>query len=249
MSTSQVGPARVGAALLAVRAALLGAVVLAIGVVSHTSADGLLPGPPALLGVLAATTALAATVVRAPSSTPRIVTLVVGGQALVHVALTALAGHRGDPAAPLRVPTPDWRTTLAETGGSGSFRDRMAAADPGALDGGAGAAGLDLGWVGHLVEHAGTVGPAMLLAHTAAAVTVALWLAAGESALWTLVALMAAVVHAVVLRLAGGHVLKTLRRGFVPRVGAHPGVRRSTGRPRSRFHLVPCRRGPPLLAA
>ncbi len=77
------------------RAAVLGPAVLASGVVSHVAADGLLPHPVLLVGMLAACVALAALFLGAPASPARLVLLLVGGQALTHVLLSAGAGHAG----------------------------------------------------------------------------------------------------------------------------------------------------------
>lgn len=87
------GTTRATPVLLWSRAALLAVVVLAVSVIGHVSADGLLPGPLALLTLLVATTAVSARFLTRQASTPRLVALLVGGQVVIHGVLTLLAGH------------------------------------------------------------------------------------------------------------------------------------------------------------
>jgi hypothetical protein len=115
--------------------------------------------------------------------------LLMAGQTFIHGALTALAGHRGDP--PLArfpaaqavhhlpvVPSGDGRRV-------GSLYDQLYANQP--------SVGSQL-TVPAPVQHllADLTGPhaVMALAHLGAAAVVGLWLAVGERALWTVLALM-----------------------------------------------------------
>lgn len=87
------GTTRATPALLWARAALLATVVLTASVVGHVSADGLLPGPLAMAGLLAAATVAAAVFLTHQASPLRLVSLLVAGQAVLHGVLTLLAGH------------------------------------------------------------------------------------------------------------------------------------------------------------
>lgn len=80
-------------ALLWWRAALVALVALVTGAAGHVSAEGLLPSVPALLGLLGAGTILSAAALTRPATTRRLVLLLTGGQALVHLALSVTAGH------------------------------------------------------------------------------------------------------------------------------------------------------------
>ncbi len=107
---------RASGALLWLRAALLATVALGAGTLAHLGADGLLPGPSALLVLLVCCTAAAAPLLRTQASTVRVVLLLVLGQAVVHGALTALAGHRDDLVLPATaaLPMPRWMLHLTE---------------------------------------------------------------------------------------------------------------------------------------
>ncbi|MCL8024985.1 hypothetical protein [Nocardioides bruguierae] len=177
---------QVGPGALWSRAALLGSLVLLLGTVGHTSAAGLLPGPGAMLGLLVATIVLVAPALARPASALRIVVLTVLGQTGVHLALTLTAGHAGDAATtaathgPVAVPggpalpTVDGHRvgTLAEAWSGTADVAHVAPALP----------------VAHLVADMTAHAP-MMLAHTLAAVAVGLWLAVGEKALFTVLAL------------------------------------------------------------
>ncbi len=163
------------------RAFALAAVTMLAGIVGHVSADGLLPGLPVLTGLLLVGVVMSATLLNRPASRRRIVGLLVLGQAAVHLVFTVTAGHVGDRA----VAT----TRHVGTGGLpsvdghrvGSLMDSYHAT-VGTASGVAPAVPI-----GHLVNDLSAHAP-MMAAHLAAAALVGLWLAAGERALWSLVA-------------------------------------------------------------
>lgn len=244
------------------RAVALGPVVLLSGVVSHVTADGLLPGPGVLVVLLAVCTAVSAVLLRTRASALRLVALLVGGQGLTHLLLSAGAGHTGSGA-----------TTTVAAGGSpaagsalhaaadeggrrvGSLSDHFEAATAaggraaevaplGAAPGGLGSS------VGHLADHALAQGPLMLVAHLLGAVALGLWLALGESALWGLLVLAAVQVR---LALVADGCARPLRASLH---GAMDAARRlpvpaplHLPLPDSLPHRLVARRGPPLLLA
>lgn len=177
-----------GPALRWGRAALLSGVAMGSGILGHLSAGGLMPGRTALVVLFAVCLATSGSLLGRPASTLRIVALVVSGQTLIHGALTAMSGHRGDPPlsrsrvhhAPVAVPSGDGRRV-------GSLYEQVYATQPGA-------ARTPL-TVPAPVQHllADLTGPhaAMALAHLLAAVLVGLWLSRGERALWALIAITA----------------------------------------------------------
>jgi hypothetical protein len=150
-------------ALRWVRALILAAVALTIGGVAHVTADGLLPGPLGLFGLLALSTGGVAPLLGRQASTRRVVLLLMLWQAVMHGALTALAGHAGDSV------HPDHGAAASAHGG------HVHSTAP--------------TWVQHLLADMTGPNMAMVLAHLAAAAAVGWWLAAGERALWTLLAL------------------------------------------------------------
>ncbi|KRF15521.1 hypothetical protein ASG90_12600 [Nocardioides sp. Soil797] len=169
-----------------VRGAVLAFVVMSTGVVAHVTADGLLPSVPALVALYVGCALAFAWLLSRPATTTRIVLLTVGGQSLVHAVLTMTSGHAGDaparPVAPVAAPPP------VPTGSSGSLMAQYEASRPqvdaqlAVPDG-----------VMHLFhDMTGPHAPMMVL-HLLAAALVGLWLAVGERALWTLLALAVAV--------------------------------------------------------
>ena len=76
-------------ALLWARASLVAFVAFFAGVVGHVSADGLLPSPLVLAGLLALGVPFCASQLTRPASMRRIVLLLMAGQTAVHVALSA----------------------------------------------------------------------------------------------------------------------------------------------------------------
>ena len=228
---------RVDAGVLWARALLLGGLAFFLGVVGHVTADGLLPGPVLLGMLLAMSVLLSAPMLQRQSSPLRIVVLLVGGQTVIHLVLSATAGHAGDRAtagaavvrrgglAPL--PTVDGHRV-------GSLQDAYVgmSGQPSGL-----APALP---VGHLVDDLSAHAP-MMAAHLAAAALVGLWLAHGERCLFALIAL------------AGRRVLAAVR-AFVPVVTpprlTSVDADRAPAGPRSVWLVRPdSRRGPPLLAA
>lgn len=232
--------------LLWPRAAVVGLLAAGLGVVGHVGAGGLLPGPGVVVALLAVSVALSAPALREQASARRLVGLLVLGQAWVHVVLTASAGHRDDPpthaghlpVAPTDLTVSPGSPGLAEHDGRrvGSLMDAYQAGLPVAPTGDPGLGqGAAAGLMTHVVDHA-----PMMAAHALAAALVALWLAAGERALWALLALTAGMVLA-------------LLRPPAP-VPAMPGARRTAPTPEpsgprpGRLGTSPLsRRGPPHL--
>lgn len=89
---------RPGAALVLVRSVVLGFTLLATGTLAHVSAGGALPPPAAMAGLLAWLVAVVAPFTVRRLGAPALVLVTVGGQALSHLLLSAVAGHAGDPA-------------------------------------------------------------------------------------------------------------------------------------------------------
>ena len=235
------------------RAFVLAGVAYGLGLVAHLSAGGLVPGPVGLTLLLAVTVAACASLLGRAAGTLRITTLVVGGQAFIHTALTAVSGHAGDPRRLRReargrgfdpAATDPAGVDPSAVDRRGSLYDvyaRAAHAPDGAADG----PGVPA-WALHLADD--LTGPHALMAglHLVAAALVGLWLASGERALWALVRL-------------SRHVLaRTLRRlvaalGAVAPAGPVRHVRLDrTPAPRLQTLLLPTtlsRRGPPALLA
>ncbi|WP_101525077.1 hypothetical protein [Nocardioides houyundeii] len=78
------------------RAVVLATVGLGTGTVSHLAGGGRLPGPAAMMLLLAAGVPLATLFLRRRVGRTALVLLVATGQTLTHGLLAALAGHRGD---------------------------------------------------------------------------------------------------------------------------------------------------------
>jgi hypothetical protein len=162
------------------RATVLSLVALTAGSVAHLSADGLMPGPWSLGALLLLGTVASAPLLAEQLSTKRVVVLVMTGQTVVHLALTAMAGHAGErmPVAPAAVPLPQ----PARGARAGSLYDQLmpppTATQLRAPD-----------WALHLAHDLSPAHLPMALAHLAAAAVVGLWLASGEQALWAVVRL------------------------------------------------------------
>jgi hypothetical protein len=240
-----------GGALRWTRAVLLTAVALGSGVVAHLSAQGLMPGFPAIVVLFCLGTAISASLLGRPASTRRVVLMLIGGQTFVHATLTALSGHRGDPplrrvtAAPLPVAT---APSPVPGGRHGSYFDvAYAQAHPAAAN-----AQLTLpAPVQHLI--ADFTGPhaAMAVAHLVAAALVGLWLAAGERALWALLGLAVDRARSVLSSRADAlGVLARLAAGLT-RLGSAQRYVDPPDLPRPGRALARCvvRRGPPPVLA
>lgn len=220
------------------RAALLTAVVVCFGTVAHVSADGRMPGVLGLATLVLVVLAASAAGLSRPAGRVRLVLMTVLGQAGVHVVLTMTAGHGGHPAGPAvaRVAPP---TSTAGTGRrTGSLHEFYLAGQPvPPTDGGPDP-------IAHLLADVTSAQAPMMLAHLGAAVLVGLWLAAGEQALWAVLALTAAPLLAAVGVLAAAI--------LVPAPPRHrPAPVRTAPAP-----LLPAivaravvRRGPPVLLA
>jgi hypothetical protein len=176
---------RVDPWLLWLRALCVGLLTVVVGAVGHMTADGLLPGPWFLGIVVVVAVLLAAPMLDRPASRTRLVLMLVGGQMVVHLALTVAAGHRGDVAAPgSAAPVPTGPRALPEVNGRrvGSLQDAYHE-----MAGHAGSSTPSLP-IGHLVADVTAHAP-MMLVHLIAAALVGLWLAYGERCLWTVLAL------------------------------------------------------------
>jgi hypothetical protein len=242
------GTTRATPALVWSRATLLATVVVVVSALGHVLADGLLPGPVAMAGLLLATTVVSARFLTRQASTFRLVALLVGGQAAIHGVLSLLAGHgtghgaaQGAAASGARFVFDGRRTER-----TGSYFDQveaMQAAAPATAGPG------QAGW-GHLADHLAAQSVSMLLAHLAAVALLGVWLAVGERALWTVVTLVGSrvldvVAHAV--RNPGqsvGLLLERVRRA--PYLG---GLARAVVPLPHLLHHVVARRGPPALLA
>jgi hypothetical protein len=216
-----------------VRASVLAALTVLSGLAGHVAAGGSSPSASTVVVMLVLASVLLAPMVGEPASTGRVVALLVGGQGLVHLALQWLGPVLSVPAAGPGMPMPNAAAMDAMAGGlmtSASMTHGPAAA---------GTSSLALMGGSHLL---------MVLGHLAAAVLVGVWLAAGERAVWTLLALAGSSVLEVVVAV--------LRRatGVLPACHTEPsGLTSSPGwfwlQPLGRLardaHAL-CRRGPPV---
>lgn len=167
-------------AMLWTRACLVAVVATALGTAAHTTAGGLLPGPVVLASMFSALLVVSAAALTTPASYLRILALVGGGQAAVHLVLTVTAGHAAPHAPAAGQPIP--RVLKTRPGG---VRDQLAVvSDPNA---GTAATGSGLQ---HFLDHLGGTDAPMMAAHLAAAGGVAWWLWRGEQSAWTLLALL-----------------------------------------------------------
>lgn len=221
------------------RAGVLGTVAMATGTVSHVLGQGFLPGPGALALLLVVCVVAAALFLRVRATPVRLVLLVVAGQTAVHGVLSSLAGHRGDPV-PVAVPAAP--VALGEGRPSRFFDHYEAVAASSTAQ-----PGSDL--LAHQVEHLTAQGPVMVLAHLGGAVALGLFLAVGESALWSLVAL--AVARALVRGRARVHegVARGVRRGLALRASLLGVPVVPALRPTLLDRRPPRRRGPPFVLA
>jgi hypothetical protein len=154
-----------GTALRWTRAGVLAACGVVAGALFHAAADGRLPGPAGLLAVWLVSTVAAAPLLGTEVGTARVVALLVLWQGGVHAALGGVAGH---------APGAHALASVEAAGASGH------AAHGALVD----APGTTYPLLEALVAHA-----PMALGHVLAAALAGLWLAAGERALWSLLAL------------------------------------------------------------
>jgi hypothetical protein len=216
------------------RALGTGSVAFVLGVAGHVTADGRLPGPTGRTVLFAFSTLLALPVLGHRISSARTVGLLVGGQALIHLALTLSAGHVGDRRAPVTAAEPAGLVSLPVVDGRrvGSLQDAYL---------GTPSDGVTPVLPGHLVADLQAHAP-MMLAHLVAAALVGLWLARGERLLWNVAVLTGRRLLALVTAVAPV---------AVPVVSAasYDALHAPAG-PRSVWLTRPdSRRGPPLLLA
>jgi hypothetical protein len=226
------------------RALVLAGVAYALGLAAHLSAGGLVPGPVGLGVLFALTLVGSAGFLGRAASTLRVTALLMGGQAFIHAALTASAGHAGDPATHAVSPVaPVDPTAVARRGSLYDVYARATHARTGAADG----PGVP-DWAQHLADDLTGPHALMAIAHLVAAALVGLWLASGERALWGLVRLSRQAFAATLRHLSAA--LGTVTAA-TPRTDV---VVRLDGLPARRLHAsllgtTHARRGPPALLA
>lgn len=212
--------------LVCVRAGALGCLVTAFAAVAHVSAHGLLPPWPVVLLVLSAAAAVCAPLSQREISTRMLLVLTCVGQAALHAAFTLFAGHAG--------PATHAVASCAEGGG----------ATAGFLTGPGGgpvrACASSLDAVTSLISPAELP---MAVAHLLAAAALALLLARGEHALWSLLALLAALAAPVrrAARLLGLVLPSPTAAAFPLSIALVP----AATTPAEAFASVAPRRGPP----
>jgi hypothetical protein len=244
------GTSRATPALMWSRATLLAVVVVVVSSLGHVLADGLLPGPVAMAGLLLVATVVSARFLTRQASAPRLVVLLLGGQAAAHGVLSLLAGHGSGHGIGQGAAASEARFVFdgRQVERTGSYFDQveaMQAAAPAVVVTGPAQAGG-----GHLVEHLAAQGAPMLLAHLAAVALLGVWLAVGERALWTVLTLAGNRVVDVVTRAArtpGHSVALLLER--VRRATYLGGTGRAAVPLPHLLHHVVAHRGPPALLA
>jgi hypothetical protein len=160
------------AVLRRMRALTLPSVLFTTGLEGHAAAGGVTPTASVLVPLFALTVVAIAQFAGTPTSPARSLGLLVGGQGLLHAALQLLSGSV---------------TTTTTLGGAATG---MATVSPSASSHHAIHQGVAASH-GFVMSQMSGEHVVMLLAHLAAAVVVGLWLAAGERAFWTLLALTA----------------------------------------------------------
>jgi hypothetical protein len=157
------------AALRGMRALTLPFVLFATGLAGHAAAGGVTPDASLLVPMFLLTVLAVVPFAGAPISPAWSMPLLVGGQGVLHAALQLLSGAGSTATTTMHGPSAG---VSAPTSSHLITHHPHAAASHGD--------GMSLVGGGHLV---------MLLGHLAAAIAVALWLAAGERAVWMLLAL------------------------------------------------------------
>lgn len=79
------------------RAGALGSVTLLTGTVAHATAGGLLPTPTLMAVLLVVSIAVTAVFLGRTASIGLLVGLLAGGQTVIHLVLSVVAGHAGEP--------------------------------------------------------------------------------------------------------------------------------------------------------
>jgi len=157
------------ALLRGMRVLTLPSVLFATGLAGHIAGDGATPAGYVLVALFGFTVVAVAPFVGSALSPARVMALLVGGQGVLHAALQLLSGTTVSATSTRccegSVPSPASPHLMMHTDAAASHGVVMSP-----MSG------------GHI---------AMLLAHLAAAVVVSVWLAAGERALWMLLALAA----------------------------------------------------------
>jgi hypothetical protein len=148
-----------------VRVLTLASLIFISGLAGHVAAGGPTPTRPALVLVFVLTVGVVTQFVGAPISPARVAALLVGGQGLLHAGLQLLGGST------LADTNHNCAAHVSATTGSHHMTHLAPAASH--------------GWATSLVGGSQLV---MLLGHVAAGCVVAMWLAAGERALVTLLA-------------------------------------------------------------
>ncbi|WP_459975792.1 hypothetical protein [Nocardioides pyridinolyticus] len=232
---------RAGPGLRVARGLVTATVAGGLGLVAHVAAGGLLPPVIWLILLYAAIATVAIASMGGPAGLFRMIVLVGGGQFATHLMLTLLAGHAGDHL-PARAPSTHTDGFVAEVGSGrrGSLYD-LTMGRPEPLSGGE---FVMPHWLTHILDDLTGPHAAMAFAHLAAAAVVAWWLAQGEAALWTVLALLAASVVRVLTRFTSMHGVTT--RGAQPSIHA---AASEQGPARQLASLTGGlgRRGPPLI--
>jgi hypothetical protein len=171
------GAARAGRGLRWSRACVLAVVAVTTSATAHAVAGGRLPQLWTLVLAGAVVAAVAEPLLRRPASTRRVLVLLAGAEACAHLLLTVTAGFGPGHPRPALMPATAAIPGMAGMGGMEHLTG-TSVVDAGVSTGGPLAA---LGLSGQDVL--------MTDAHLAAVVLIGFWLAAGERALWTVLAL------------------------------------------------------------
>ncbi|QBX57277.1 hypothetical protein EXE58_18825 [Nocardioides seonyuensis] len=151
------------------RATTVATAATVVALAAHLGADGSAPSSPVLAFLVLALTAALAPFLARPASSTRIVLLTVVGQFVAHATLTLAAAQESGASSP---------THVMSGGALGGAHHAHASTTAGSSV------------VTQLSELVFAADARMLLAHTAAAVVVGVWLAAGDRAVWTLASLI-----------------------------------------------------------
>lgn len=215
---------RAGAQLRWARAGALGTAVVIVSTLAHTSAGGTMPPWWGMLLLTSVTTAALAGLLARPAGRARVAVLLAGGQALQHLAMTAVTGHGATPSVAHGHGHPE---------GAGHHAEVTASWVQTAL--------------AHLHEDLSGPNLAMAVAHLGAAAALGWWLASGERALWSLLHLL--LTHPGTLRVLD-RAFRAVRAVGAPlivargprRAWSYEGARVCTG---MLLSAVVVRRGPP----